>query len=245
MGRVFAIDLVGFGITPPAGRKATVAANREVLASFCRAVSPDGPVTLVGNSMGGLISLMTADAHPDVVEGLVLIDPALPVGSLGSVDVVAAQRLAAPLIPGVGERLIRHYYAAAPISTQLRDAMELLCVDPTRVSAEALESATAMMELRRAMEWAPRAFTEAGRSIAVVLARRRAFRAMVHRVASPVLLLHGARDRLVPLEASRRLAAERPDWAFEVFPDVGHVPQMEVPDRVVKAIAGWLSPVRV
>jgi pimeloyl-ACP methyl ester carboxylesterase len=243
--RVLAIDLVGFGITPPAGRKASVESNRHVLAAFCGAVSPEAPVTLVGNSMGGLISLMTADAHPDVVEGLVLIDPALPVPSLGSVDLVAAQRLAVPLVPGVGERLVRRYNATTPVPTQLDEAMGLLCVDPTRVPDEAIESALAMMELRREMEWAPRAFTEAGRSIAVVISRRRAFRAMVHRIACRVLLLHGAQDRLVPLEASRRLAAERPEWTFKVFPDVGHVPPLEVPDQVVAAITEWLTPVRV
>jgi pimeloyl-ACP methyl ester carboxylesterase len=34
------------------------------------------PVILVGNSMGGLISILQASAEPDIVAGLVLIDPA-------------------------------------------------------------------------------------------------------------------------------------------------------------------------
>jgi pimeloyl-ACP methyl ester carboxylesterase len=243
--RVFAIDLIGFGITPPAGRKATVEANRDVLADFCRAVSPDAPVTLVGNSMGGLISLMAADAHPEVVDGLVLIDPALPVPSLGAVDIAAAQRLVAPLVPGLGERLVRRYYTVTPVATQFQETMELLCADPDRMPEEAIESAMVMMELRREMDWAPRAFTEAGRSIAVVLARRQAFRAMVHRIACRVLLLHGDHDRLVPLEAAQRLANDRPDWTFQVLEGVGHVPPMEAPDDVVAAITAWMSPAPV
>ena len=34
---------------------------------------------LMGNSMGGMISLIEASAAPDAVAGLILLDPALPI----------------------------------------------------------------------------------------------------------------------------------------------------------------------
>jgi pimeloyl-ACP methyl ester carboxylesterase len=240
IARVYAVDLVGFGITPPAGRRATVQSNRDMIADFAEAVSPGHPVMLIGNSMGGLISLLAAERYPEVVDGLVLIDPALPPPSVGSIDVRVAQRLAAPLVPGVGERLMRHYANTTPPDVLVQETMSLLCAQPDRVPEDAVEAALAMATLRREMDWAPRAFTEAGRSIAAVMMRRRTFQRLVHRVSCPVLLLHGERDRLVPVEASRRLAAERPDWTFQVFPGVGHVPQIEAPDGVAAAIAGWM-----
>jgi hypothetical protein len=58
-------------------RPATVPANVLVLASSVRHVA-DGPVVLVGNSMGGAISILLAARNPDLVSGLVLLDPALP-----------------------------------------------------------------------------------------------------------------------------------------------------------------------
>lgn len=238
--RVYAVDLVGFGITPPAGRRATVGSNRDMIARFAKAVSPEQPVTLVGNSMGGLISLLAAERYPDTVDGLVLIDPALAPPSVGSIDVRVAQRLAAPLVPGVGERLMRHYATATPPDLVVQETMNLLCAQPDNVSEDALEAALAMATLRREMDWAPRVFTEAGRSIAAVMVRPRAFLRLVHRVSCPVLLLHGERDRLVPVEASRRLASQRPDWTFLVFSGVGHVPQIEAPDSVAAAIAEWM-----
>jgi pimeloyl-ACP methyl ester carboxylesterase len=216
IARVYAVDLVGFGITPPAGRRATVQSNRDVIADFAEAVSPGHPVTLIGNSMGGLISLLAAERYPEVVDGLVLIDPALPPPSVGSIDV--------------------------PPDVMVQETMSLLCAQPDRVPEDAVEAALAMATLRREMDWAPRAFTEAGRSIAAVMMRRRTFQRLVHRVSCPVLLLHGECDRLVPVEASRRLAAERPDWTFQVFPGVGHVPQIEAPDGVAAAIDGWMVP---
>src|SRR5207249_2847631 len=58
------------------------------------------------------------------------------------------------------------------------------------------------------------------------------------RVAGLVLV---ARDRLVAAAASRRLAGLRPDWSFELFADVGHVPQLEEPARFVGSVERWLG----
>src|SRR5205823_3616951 len=58
--------------------------------------------------------------------------------------------------------------------------------------------------------------------------------------ALPVLV-QGDRDRLVAPAASRRLAELRPDWSFELFADVGHVPQLEEPARFVGSVERWLA----
>lgn len=57
----------------------------------------------------------------------------------------------------------------------------------------------------------------------------------------PAMLLHGARDRLIPLAAARRTSAAHPDWRFEVAPDIGHVPMLEAPEWTRVAIDGWLD----
>src|SRR2546430_1919938 len=46
---------------------------------------------------------------------------------------------------------------------------------------------------------------------------------------------------LVAAAASRRLAGLRPDWSFEIFADVGHVPQLEEPARFVGSVERWLG----
>jgi pimeloyl-ACP methyl ester carboxylesterase len=53
--------------------------------------------------------------------------------------------------------------------------------------------------------------------------------------------VHGALDRLVPLSCSRALVRQRPDWRLEVLDGVGHVPQIEVPQRTADVITSWLS----
>jgi hypothetical protein len=45
----------------------------------------------------------------------------------------------------------------------------------------------------------------------------------------------------VPLAAARAVAADNPTWRFEVARNVGHVPQLEVPDWTIAHILDWLA----
>jgi pimeloyl-ACP methyl ester carboxylesterase len=75
--RAVALDLRGFGLTPGLRSNSTVQANARLVDRFTTEVIGT-PVILVGNSMGGQISIMETAAHQDAIKGLVLIDPALP-----------------------------------------------------------------------------------------------------------------------------------------------------------------------
>src|SRR5438105_12468165 len=85
--RVVAPDLAGFGRTPLGDRAATVQTNRRILDRFVDAVA-DGPVILIGNSMGGLIAMMEAARRPGKVAALVLVGPAQPRPSRTLIDPV-------------------------------------------------------------------------------------------------------------------------------------------------------------
>src|SRR5205809_5902298 len=87
----------------------------------------------------------------------------------------------------------------------------------------------------------PISFVQAARSLITLAARRSWFDEMVRRITAPTLLVQGDRDRLVAAAASRRLAGLRPDWSFELFADVGHVPQLEEPARFVDSVERWLG----
>src|SRR5205807_8396921 len=63
-GRVLALDLPGFGLSPLAGRKASMSSSRSIMARFIHDVAA-APVVLVGNSMGGALSITEAVADPD------------------------------------------------------------------------------------------------------------------------------------------------------------------------------------
>jgi pimeloyl-ACP methyl ester carboxylesterase len=108
--RAVALDLHGFGLTPGARYTSTVQRNARLLDRFVREITGT-PVILVGNSMGGLISLLQTATAPDTVAGLVLIDPALPLPRQAPDRQVAGQFLLYAL-PGLGEFYVRHAAAA-------------------------------------------------------------------------------------------------------------------------------------
>src|SRR3954451_20010447 len=103
--RVWALDLPGFGRSEPGARKASVAANAAALHRFLDEVVGE-PAVLVGNSMGGMLSILTTGERPEAVTGLVLLDPAIP-GPRRALDPLVALMFAIYAIPLVGERFLR------------------------------------------------------------------------------------------------------------------------------------------
>jgi pimeloyl-ACP methyl ester carboxylesterase len=238
--RVVALDLAGFGRTRCGGRTTTVHGNQRLLHRFLTEVV-ETPAILVGNSMGGLMSVMQADAHPETVAGLVLVDPALPVGVRARPHPIVALIFAAYAVPAVGRTVMSRRRSRRSVEEQAMDVLRLCCADASRVPTEVVQ---AHLELARERQEYPDVDTEliiAARSLLWVLARRRHHAAMLRNIAVPVLLLHGERDRLVPIAAARSTAAANPLWQFEVAPGVGHVPQLEAPEWTVRHILGWLA----
>ena len=110
-GSVRAIDLIGFGYTPPEGRSSAVDAQRDLVIDYLRN-HVEGPAVVVGNSMGGLVALRVAAAAPELVDRLVLVDPALPV-IRPHFDPDVLKGLVLPLVPGIGPGAFHRRYAAA------------------------------------------------------------------------------------------------------------------------------------
>jgi pimeloyl-ACP methyl ester carboxylesterase len=238
--RVLAPDLPGFGLTPPGGRSTSVEANAAWVHRFLEEVA-GRPAILVGNSMGGLLSIMVAAVRPEDVAGLILLDPALPLAPREPRDRQVLLTFAAYLVPGVGEAFVRRRARVLGPEGLVRETFRLCCVDPGRVPEEVVAQHVAITEERTRMPWATPAVLRAARSMIRLLLRRGRFRTLLERVRAPTLLINGAGDRLVKLAAARVASEVRPDWAFRPLDDVGHVPQLEDPARTAVEIASWLD----
>jgi glycerol-3-phosphate dehydrogenase len=238
--RVLALDLPGFGRTPPAGRAITVTTIQRSLDAFIKAAVGE-PVILVGNSMGGLIAMMQAAREPASVAGLVLVTPALPRVPGGRIELGVQMLFALYVLPGVAPWFLRNRAARLGPEGLVGELLRLLCTDGSRVP-EAIRRAH--VELTRArletMPWAHKVFIAATRSMLAQILRPRRYYRMVEAIAAPTLVVHGRDDRLVPLAASQALLRLQPTWTLEVFDDIGHVPQLEAPARFVDTVARWL-----
>ncbi len=236
--RVLVPDLVGFGFTPPHGRKATVQRNALLLIELIELLV-NGPVTLIGNSMGGLVSMLAAVKQPAAVNRLILVNPALPVVSLRSIT-RDTQRLVLPLLPILGNPAARYYNHERTPEEEVDDTLELVLSDGAPIDPLYRASAIEMARARREMAWAVPSFTDAARSIAVELASARRFRRLLHRVSQPTLLIHGTEDRVVPPASADWASRERPDWDYTLIQGMGHTPQIEDPRRFATLVEEWL-----
>ena len=239
--RVVALDLPGFGETPPVKGSTGLAAQQHLLDRFLASVTAD-PAIVVGNSMGGVLAMMEAAAEPGRVSRLILAAPAQPTPRRGRIDLEVLAVFATYAMPWLGPWYMRRRAARLGPEGLVREMLRLCCVDPSRVAPDVRAAHVALAAERIArMPWATDVFLDATRSLLSALRQRRRFYAMVDRVTAPGLIIQGAGDRLVPVAASRELARRRPDWKLEVFDGIGHVPQLEAPGRFVETAERWLG----
>jgi pimeloyl-ACP methyl ester carboxylesterase len=241
--RVYALDLPGFGRSPLAGRRSTIAANVDLLTRAITRLSP-GPIVLVGNSMGGLLSLGVAALHPTLVDALVLVDPAVPApgGEFPpQFDRVSRTFIATALMPRWGAKRLSRAVAVLGPESLVRETMRLVSADPSRIEQTVVDAHIALEAERLAKSAWHESFYAATRSLVAILALKRKVFRWVDEVVAPTLLLQGDRDRLVPVASARNIASLRPDWEYHEFAGAGHVPMLEVPTEFVEVISEWLE----
>jgi len=237
--RLYAIDLPGFGRSEPGDRRASVTANAAVLHRFLDEVVGE-PAVLIGNSMGGMLSILAAGERPDAVTGLVLLDPAVP-GPKRALDPLVAVMFAIYAVPFVGERFMRSRRTRQSELARVRETLRLVGVDPDSLPPEVLDRSVTMLQEREDVEGMDRAFLVAARSLLRLLVDPRRYRKAMASITVPVLLVHGDRDRLVPVAAARDIARRHPSWRYLELADVGHVPQLQVPEQLATEVLGWLD----
>ena len=122
-------------------------------------------------------------------------------------------------------------------------ALALCCADPARVAPEVVARHVYVAEQRAEIAGADRDFLSATRSVAatVLPGHSRAFRRAVNSISCPVLLVHGDRDRLVPVKLARVAARAHPAWSAAVLSGVGHVPMLETPRATARLITEWIQ----
>lgn len=195
------VDLPGFGAGPSLPDY-TIEAMDAAVVDAVELSSPDGmPVTLVGNSMGGLLAMRYALAWPDRVEQLVLVAPAFWNDSgLG----ITGEKLAR----GADPRTVEDMTAYA----------SRIWSDPSTVDvAKALADHRAVNSRGAIQGLAPTlASGEPGLS-----------EDDLQSLDVDTLIVQGADDGIVSLEQSRKLADTLPGAKLVVMPDTGHWPQVE------------------
>lgn len=239
LGRTVALDLPGFGLSPPS-RNWELETHAAAIRGFISEFGTSG--TLIGNSMGALLSEMVASTHPEMVDNLVLISPATPpLIPDPRIHWPNAGRLLIQAMPLIGPMVTRRLRKGKTPQQLVDMSLELVTHRRSHVPIDMVDSFVALARTRMRLPWAAISMPKTGNSIARHLARRSRFVAMIRRIKAPTLVVQGVEDRIVSPTWVEWLCGLRPDWELLQMDDTGHAPQIETPVRLLSLITPWLS----
>ncbi len=233
-----AVDLPGFGQSPPPPRRdySIRARVRTVVELIERG---GAPVHLLGNSLGGLVSLIVAATRPELLRTLTLISPAVPGRRLPARSDPTLPLL---LVPGLHRIAERRLMRMSP-QERAQQVIELCFADPSRIPAQRLAEATEEVARRQELPWVHDALTGSLRGLVAYYLRagpQGPWR-LARSIDVPTLVIWGTEDRLVSVSLAPRLAKAITGSRLLVLPGIGHTAQLEDPRPTARAVLALLD----
>jgi pimeloyl-ACP methyl ester carboxylesterase len=240
LGRVVAVDLPGFGGSPLAGRGAGLMDQRRTISDVIRWV--DAPRVIVcGNSMGGAISILQAAVEPSSVAGIVLTNSVFPWRLRAVPHPLVIASFGVYATPRLGEGVVAWRVRDMDPEQMVRLSLRVLAADATTIPDDVVRLLVDLTRERQNDPDVTRSFIDGARSMLRLGRRPQVSRRALDNVTCPVLVLHGRRDRLVPVAFAEAELARHPGWRGRFFRDLGHIPQMEAPGRWLAEVADWFA----
>jgi pimeloyl-ACP methyl ester carboxylesterase len=250
--RVVAPDLNGFGWTErPRDPLSYTREGQERLVLGVLGALGVTRAQFVGHSYGGSLTLFLASRHPGLVRSMVLIDSAAPtysddrrsrVASIRPLDSLLVRLALTPR--RVRSSLLASVYDPALVTPELVRAY----LERLRVHGEddAYYGLTARLRLPEAAGGVSPGTAAApaaadGKAAGGAMANARAAGDVeLETLALPALVVWGAEDRLIRVEAGRRAARRLPAGEFVAIPRCGHLPMEERPAELLGLIVPFL-----
>jgi pimeloyl-ACP methyl ester carboxylesterase len=226
---VVAPDLPGHGGSAPSAGDYSLGALATGLRDLLVALGHER-ATLVGHSLGGGIAMQFAYQFPEITERLVLVSS----GGLGP-EVSALLRAAA--LPGADQFIAATAALGHNLGSKVARGLGVLGL---RVSTDI-------------------AVVAGGYASLVDRERRTAFLATLHGVIGtggqrihagdrlylaegmPIQIIWGERDPIIPVQHARNAHEAMPGSQLEIFKGVGHLPQLERPERFIAVLEQFIT----
>jgi pimeloyl-ACP methyl ester carboxylesterase len=220
----FAVDMPGYGHADPRGPGVIMAQ----LDAFIEAMIADtGALILMGNSLGACVSVRAAARGHGNIRGVVAVDEPILASHLlmrlvrRRADPLRVLDRRMPIPKGLYHQTIRRAFA------------RLLYADPAQADPDVLARFTIQApdpsHLRQLL----------GDARTIALETAAGYDS--DRVVCPLLVIHGRKDRIIPVHASQRLHESVPGSTLLVLPKAGHCPQLDDPPRLAGYVLRFLD----
>ncbi len=222
--RVIALDLPGHGLTrAPQGYRLTTAGLVDSLDAFAAARGL-ASFALAGNSLGGGVAWNYALKHPERLSALILVDaggwPQKPAAHVPLAFRILRYRIGRWFLSHIDNRPL------------IEDGLKVDVYDPAVITPAFVDR---WAEFQRAP--GHRAILMSIAPAAMGVATSEALAA----IRVPTLVLHGESDTIIDPESGRKFAAAIPGATLITYPHVGHLPQVEIPERSARDVAAFLA----
>ena len=190
-----------------------------------------GPVTVVGHSLGGGVAMQFAYQFPERTERLALVAS----GGLGR---QVHGFLRAATLPG--SEFVLPVLAGRQVLAAGRAVGRALGRMRVPLGNDAIEMARGHASLGDSQSRA--AFVHTLRASVDVGGQRVQATDRLYLAAElPLLIVWGARDRIIPVEHGRTAHELVPGSRFELFERAGHFPHLDEPERFIATLEDWIA----
>jgi pimeloyl-ACP methyl ester carboxylesterase len=228
-GFVVAYDRAAFGFTErPTEWEGTnpysALGQLEVIAAMLENFGEDKEVVILGHSAGGNLAAGFAAKHPERVDKLILLDPAIY--TAGGTPDYLTWIFDIPQLNHVGPALV------SSIATSGLELLDASYYDKSMVTEQVIAKYTVPLKVA-GWEKAFWEFNKAPRNTGVDQE--------LAAITMETLVITGDNDEVVPTSDSIRLASELPNASLVVVEDSGHLPNEEKPAEFVAAVSSFLN----
>lgn len=193
----------------------------DMVADGVRSRIPNGAIWL-GWSLGALVTLMALQRHPNLVMRAVLVSATpkfmqaadWPYG----MDPVVLAQFSTSLAYNYRSTLLRFLSLQVGLGADLR------------------QTAKALREIMLARAQPQTVAIQAG----LTILRASDLRSMLAQITLPVRLLHGGRDKLVPVAAAQIMAEEINHSRLQILSTAGHAPFISHPEEFMRGLKSFL-----
>lgn len=232
---VYALDMLGFGASRKASADYKIDLWVDQVYEFWRTFIRQ-PMVLVGNSIGSLVCLAAAAAHPEMVKGIALIN--LPDFSLEEEMIPGWLQPVVSTIKGLvaSPVVLKSLFYVARRPPILRKWAGRAYASPASVTAELMEILMVPAQDRGAAATFSalfKAMTSSGFGPRV--------KTVLPTLNIPILLMWGRQDRMIPPYLAQQFAKLNPNLELFELDDAGHCPHDECPEKVNQLLLDWLA----
>ncbi len=218
--RVIMIDLPGFANSPSPKAKLSPTHYADLL-HFVKPYFSHKPITVIGHSMGGAVTLRYAQRYPDDINQIALIDAAGILQRTAFVKHSATDRIPVNS-DAVPNALLTYAIGLQDFSNNLIEKM-LRLPDPTSVLGKS------------ELAWGTTLQGYPNINAALSLAEEN-FSSAIFEQTKPVFILWGSKDLVAPPRTGQLLAANLTSSNLTIIENAGHVPMASHPQEVSR----WL-----